>query len=164
MPTYDFVISLIKIPIGNKRNVYPKGTVDNSEKDKKQVSFENANKIFEMHKGAPSVIKNKLLHYNHEKDPNPATKPSTKPIGKVAPFSITRNKTLDEDGLSDTSKTMKGLRVRSFAVDPVKVWAQKQGVSNCISKTVPNKSQSGCSLDFRNEKFIIMPKPLIENR
>ena len=139
--------------------------MDKPKPDKGLESSENANMISEVSKPIKSVISNKLPRTNHEKETNSFSKPSTKPIGKVAPFSETRNKFPPIDGNSDTSKPIKGLRVRSFAVDPAKVWAEKHGVKDLASTNAPQQSRAGEKiLIMRNERFIVMPKPLIQNR
>ena len=139
--------------------------MDEPKPHKRLESFEKANMISDVSKPIKSVISNKLPRTNDEKETNIFCKPSTKPIGKVAPFSETRNKFPTNDVNSDTSKPIKGLRVRSFAVDPAKVWAEKQGVKDLASTNAPQQSRAGEKiLIMRNERFIVMPKPLIQNR
>ena len=139
--------------------------MDKPKPDKRLESSEKANIVSNMSKPIKSVISNKLPRTNHEKETNSFSKPSTKPIGKVAPFSETRNKFPAIDVNSDTSKPIKGLRVRSFAVDPAKVWAEKQGVKDLASTNAQQQSRAGEKiLIMRNERFIVMPKPLIQNR
>ena len=139
--------------------------MDGPKPEKRQESFEKANMISEVSKPIKSVISNKLPRRNHEKETNSFSKPCTKPIGMVAPFSETRNKFPTNDVNSDTSKRIKGLRVRSFAVDPAKVWAEKRSVKDLASTNAPQQSRAGEKiLIMRNERFIVMPKPLVQNR
>ena len=139
--------------------------MDKPKPDKGKESSGKTNMISEVSKPIESVISNNLPRSSHEKETNSFCKPSTKPIGMVAPFSETRNKFPTNDVNSDTSKRIKGLRVRSFAVDPAKVWAEKRSVKDLASTNAPQQSRAGEKiLIMRNERFIVMPKPLVQNR
>ena len=158
-----FLLSIIEKP----RNDDCLKSMDNLQSGTKKEGFHNRNVTCGILKDTVSVITQKLPQKFHEKYNTTVVKPSTKPIGKVAPFSETRNKFPSKDVGFDTSKPKKttlGLRVRSFAVDPAKVWAEKKGVSSLASIDSPVERQEGNLSNIQYEKVILMPKALIPNR
>ena len=141
--------------------------MDKLQSGVKHDGLNNSNVTSGISKANISVINQILPQKDHEKHNASVVKPSTKPIGKVAPFSETRNKFTSKDVSFDVSKPKKttlGLRVRSFAVDPAKVWAQKKGVSSLSSLDSPVESQEGNLSNIQYEKVVLMPKALIPNR
>ena len=141
--------------------------MDNLQSGKNQDGFNNSNVTSAIPKANVSVINQILPQKDHEKHNSTVVKSSTKPIGKVAPFSETRNKFPSKDVSFDVSKPKKttlGLRVRSFAVDPAKVWAEKKGVSSLPAIDSPVEREEGNLSNIQYEKVILMPKALIPNR
>ena len=141
--------------------------MDNLQSGVNQNDFNDSNVTCGISKANVSVINQILPQKDHKKHNSTVVTSSTKPIGKVAPFSETKNKFPSKIGRFDTSKPKKttlGLRVRSFAVDPAKVWAEKKRVSSLSSLESSVKSQDGNLSNIQYEKVVLMPRALIPNR
>ena len=118
--------------------------------EKKEGTPDDANILHLRTKDNRSVINTKLPHERVGKDAKLVVKSRTKPIGKVAPFAETRNNLASTDINSETSKRPNLIRVRSFALDPAKVWAEKKDDRRShVSKATSIDHQN--LLNIRNE-------------